>query len=251
MPMAASAGSNVNLLDQFVKQQGVAVWGENDEPEEFLLSLLPPHELIIHVEHCLHTRPSRTGSLRGSAQMYMDQSQLLEAALKPLQGGGSVTVVANDRARAPDINSEVIQPAAAAASSSSRPGSRPCSATSNRSSRLPASPLQPLWSEQRDSQCRSRHVALPPWPRIGAFEVAFTLYNRDLDQSYGPFLVYSKLQSRLWPSPPKLYKNIHRQLQDFLKKDEGATNLHGVRPPSHHTHAYHAGIRERPRGWGQ
>ena len=90
----------MNLLDQFVKQQGVAVWGENDEPEEFLLSLLPPHELIIHVEHCLHTRPSRTGSLRGSAQMYMDQSQLLEAALKPLQGGGSVTVVANDRARA-------------------------------------------------------------------------------------------------------------------------------------------------------
>ena len=110
-----------SALDNFVKQQGVAVWGD-DEDGAALLGLLPPHELIIHVEHCVATRPSRTGSLSGSSQKYAEMFACLQAALKPLEGQGGLTVVTNERTQATAEGAEALPPAA---SSTGTPGTQP------------------------------------------------------------------------------------------------------------------------------
>merc|ERR1719450_589193 len=57
------------------------------------------------------------------------------------------------------------------------------------------------------------------WPRIGAFEVCFTLRNRTCGASYGPHPVYSKLQTGRWPLHTKLVQRLDEKLQELLKDD--------------------------------
>merc|ERR1711939_181632 len=81
------------LLGQFARQKGLATF-DDDATEELRLPL-EHHELVVHVEHCTALRPSRTGSLRGSAQKYVDHFSQVEDVLRPLSGAGIITVLAN------------------------------------------------------------------------------------------------------------------------------------------------------------
>ena len=207
--VSAESGSTSNLLTQFMKTKGCKTIGDDDDVEE-LMQLLAAHELIIHVEHCITRRPSRTGSLRGSAEKYEQHFSDLQAAMGPLQGAGRLSVLANHQDHAPVSSSLAMGALSPVPKAPKRPGS------ANPAMRRTA-PLQNLWVQEGGA---SQRVGCRSFPGIGAFEVAYTLRNTETGASYGPELVYSKLLSRQWPNPGKLRKTIGHSLQPLLKKDQ-------------------------------
>lgn len=61
-------------------------------------------------------------------------------------------------------------------------------------------------------------------PRVGAFEVSFTLIDiRNNGQSHGPLLVFSKLGERCWPSPSKLGAQIQAAVFQFERESQGVS----------------------------
>ena len=222
--VSAESGSTSNLLTQFMKTKGCKTIGDDDDVEE-LMQLLAAHELIIHVEHCITRRPSRTGSLRGSAEKYEQHFSDLQAAMGPLQGAGRLSVLANHQDHAPVSSSLAMGALSPVPKAPKRPGS------ANPAMRRTA-PLQPLWVQEGGA---SQRVGCRSFPGIGAFEVAYTLRNTETGASYGPELVYSKLLSRQWPNPGKLRKTIGHSLQPLLKKDQSNSafqQAHNRPPPS-------------------
>jgi len=199
-----------NLLDQFARQKGLATFG--DEEQEELRLPLEHHELIIHVEHCTALRPSRTGSLRGSAEKYVDHFSQIEGALSELRGEGAISVLAN-------VNEEDSAERGAAQQPQQQRPSRPQSAGVIRSSPRPPSPLRQRWPEQLQ-QLQQLPNSKTSWPRIGAFEVTLTLHNTKSKARHGPCPVYSKLLTGVWPKHAKLRTRCGSILQELLKKDE-------------------------------
>jgi len=194
------------LLDKFAKQKGLATFDDEEEEQQQLRVPQAHHELHLHVEYCTALRPSR--SLRGSTQKYVDKCEQLEELLLPLKGDGMLFILPNQQENA---GGSADRPHSSCANRVRLPA-RPASADHHM---RPSSPLKPVWPENSSSASNSS------WPRIGAFEVSFTLRNNLLKKVvYGPCLVYSKLQSGRWPLHTKLKSTIEQMLQEALAKDE-------------------------------
>ena len=74
------------LRVEFLKSRGVATFDDDAESVDPRRTLEPHHELVVVVEYCTAPRPSRIGSLRGSAEKYTNCFALLDEALQPLKG---------------------------------------------------------------------------------------------------------------------------------------------------------------------
>lgn len=141
--------------------------------------MLERHELHVHVEYCTAKRPSRTGSLRGSAATYVERFQQLNELFTSMAGDATLDMAPNDPAHLGAL----------------APGRRPMPAAGT--ARLPLQAA--AWPDQSwDSKTKQS------WPRLGAFEVSLTLKNTQSGKCYGPRPVYSKLETRSWPLLLKL-----------------------------------------------
>ena len=199
MVSGASRMHDSSLLDAFAKQKGMCTIDDADlEPKR--LSLQQHHELSVAVEYCVAARPSKLGSLRGSSEKYESMYDSLEMALDELRGGGGISL---RKASPSEVN--------AAANSASR-GALP-----------PVTPVRPKSAAARLGSSVKPEDATP---RIGSFEVLFTLVNCHTGHTYGPMQVHSKLQTRQWPLMQKLRQRIDMHLQHFLIKDIGHHQYH-------------------------
>lgn len=191
---------DTSLLDAFAKQKGMLT--VDDTEEEPRLCLLQHHELVVAVEHCTAVRPSKVGSLRGTNEKYTSTFSNLDGAMRELVGEGSclvrkktvgeclATLLAERRGLMGTSKSAAPLPARPQSASATLRGGGASSATSD------------------------EH-----FPRIGSFEIAFSLVNRVTGNTYGPFEVHSKLQTRRWPLLEKLRQRVDAQLQLFLATD--------------------------------
>jgi len=195
-----------SLLEQFAKQKGLATFDDEEEEEQQLFPQ-SQHEIVVHVEYCTALRPSRTGSLRGSSQKYIDHFSQLEDVFAPLRGDGELRVVANQK-----------QHAAPAASRTAAATKRPSSAATHRTVdaslgvNTSAARLMATDSEGGDGGRL--------WPRIGAFEVSLTLRNTQSGRTHGPALIHSKLETGRWPLHAKVRGRFLGVLNEMLKADE-------------------------------
>jgi len=188
-----------SLLDAFAKQKGMACIDDVDaEPER--LSLQSHHELVVAVEFCVAPRPSKLGSLRGSSEKYVSMFDALQEPLDELRGEGMVTL----RKASP---TEVMAATLAAV----------------RGVVQAATPTRPASANAR---LRSGGPVDDVAPRIGSFEVLFTLINCQSGAKYGPIQVHSKLHTRRWPLFDKLRQRLDAHLQQFLAKDTGHYEFH-------------------------
>ena len=219
---ASSPSNNDSVRDAVMKSKGLNMIDDLDAEEEPLLELQQHHELVIIVELCEATRPSKLGSLKGSHAKYEEEFSRLEGELSAaLAGAGSIRM----EKWAPGMQNAVPQNLGPPppASSSSRP-SRPQSAGASRMSSRPQSAASRPSAGLRamglaDGSERSG-------PRIGAFEVSYKLVNTTSGRQYGPVEIFSKIQTGHWPgAASKLVKRVQERLQGFLAADVGAGML--------------------------
>ena len=207
------AGVRSGLLNEFAKTKGLASF--DDEEEEPLRQLENQHQLNVHVEHCNCTRPSH--HLRGSREKYDQYFRELSSYLRKFEGAGEVVVKANQ----PEWSGVAAQPTARAtdmlAQSMKAKPKRPASAAATGG----RTPLQPM---ALPAGVADQFGFLTPqqgrWPRVGSFEVNYTLLNVKSKASYGPFLLSSKLMTERWPNEAKLHGHLQEHLQLLLKQDE-------------------------------
>ena len=207
--MGASPIRDQSLLDAFAKQKGMCCIDDaDDEPAH--LQMQQHHELSVAVEYCVAQRPSKLGSLRGSSAKYESMYDSLAEVLADLQGEGAITV---RKATPTEVN---------AADSAALRGMP-----------VPLTPTRP-----QSANARLRSTGTPEddsVPRMGSFEVLFTLYNRQSGQKYGPIQIHSKLQTRQWPLMQKLRQRLDVHLQQFLGKDVGHHQFYQARPSDRHS----------------
>ena len=207
------AGVRSGLLNEFAKTKGLASF--DDEEEEPLRQLENQHQLNVHVEHCNCTRPSH--HLRGSREKYDQYFRELSSYLRKFEGAGEVVVKANQ----PEWSGVAAQPTTRAtdmlAQSMKAKPKRPASAAATGG----RTPLQPM---ALPAGVADQFGFLTPqqgrWPRVGSFEVNYTLLNVKSKASYGPFLLSSKLMTERWPNEAKLHGHLQEHLQLLLKQDE-------------------------------
>ena len=206
------AGVRSGLLNEFAKTKGLASF--DDEEEEPLRQLENQHQLNVHVEHCNCTRPSH--HLRGSREKYDQYFRELSSYLRKFEGAGEVVVKANQ----PEWSGVAAQPTTRAtdmlAQSMKAKPKRPASAAATGG----RTPLQPM---ALPAGVADQFGFLTPqqgrWPRVGSFEVNYTLLNVKSKASYGPFLLSSKLMTERWPNEAKLHGHLQEHLQLLLKQD--------------------------------
>ena len=201
------------LLSEFTKSKGLASF--DDEEEEPLRQLEDQHQLSIHVEHCDCIRPSH--HLRGSRGKYTQYFTDVSVYMQKFEGAGEVVVKANQ----PEWSGlPQAQPAAQAtdmlAQSMQAKPKRPASAAPSG-----RTPLQPM---ALPGGVGDQFGFLTPqqgrWPRVGSFEVNYTLLNVKSKASYGPYLLSSKLMTERWPNEAKVHGHLQDHLQLLLKQDE-------------------------------
>lgn len=201
------------LLSEFTKSKGLASF--DDEEEEPLRQLEDQHQLSIHVEHCDCIRPSH--HLRGSRGKYTQYFADVSVYMQKFEGAGEVVVKANQ----PEWSGlPQAQPAAQAtdmlAQSMQTKPKRPASAAPSG-----RTPLQPM---ALPGGVGDQFGFLTPqqgrWPRVGSFEVNYTLLNVKSKASYGPYLLSSKLMTERWPNEAKVHGHLQDHLQLLLKQDE-------------------------------
>ena len=201
------------LLSEFTKSKGLASF--DDEEEEPLRQLEDQHQLSIHVEHCDCIRPSH--HLRGSRGKYTQYFADVSVYMQKFEGAGEVVVKANQ----PEWSGlPQAQPAAQAtdmlAQSMQAKPKRPASAAPSG-----RTPLQPM---ALPGGVGDQFGFLTPqqgrWPRVGSFEVNYTLLNVKSKASYGPYLLSSKLMTERWPNEAKVHGHLQDHLQLLLKQDE-------------------------------
>lgn len=201
------------LLSEFTKSKGLASF--DDEEEEPLRQLEDQHQLSIHVEHCDCIRPSH--HLRGSRGKYTQYFADVSVYMQKFEGAGEVVVKAN---QAEWSGLPQAQPAAQAtdmlAQSMQAKPKRPASAAPSG-----RTPLQPM---ALPGGVGDQFGFLTPqqgrWPRVGSFEVNYTLLNVKSKASYGPYLLSSKLMTERWPNEAKVHGHLQDHLQLLLKQDE-------------------------------
>ena len=222
MAEASSPSNDSAVRDAVMKSKGLSMIDDLDAEEEPLLQLQQHHELVIIVELCEATRPSKLGSLKGSHAKYEEEFSRLEGELSAaLAGDGSIRM----EKWAPGMQNAVPQNLGPPLppSSSSRP-SRPQSAGASRMSSRPQSAASRPSAGLRamglaDGSERSG-------PRIGAFEVSYKLVNTTSGRQYGPVEIFSKIQTGRWPGAGSLLvKRVQERLQGFLAADVGAGML--------------------------
>ena len=191
------------LLSEFAKKKGLS--SLDDEDVEPLRELEAQHQLSVHIEHCNCIRPSH--HLRGSKEKYVTYFKQIEAAMQFLAGAGEVAVLSNQ----PEWSGQA--PAEPVVASPSARKTRPASAG-------PASQRTPLQPRAVGDQYGLASAPQGRWPRVGSFEVCYSLINIKSKASYGPFLLFSKLQSERWPAEAKLSARLREHLQVLLKQDE-------------------------------
>ncbi len=198
--------SRAEVMDAVLKSKGMRGMDDLDRAEEEpLLELQQHHEILVVIELCEAARPSKLGSLKGSHAKYEEHYQRMESIFDEVRGQGEVRL---KKWEAPP----------GAASTPSRPQSAQSQYT-----RL---------ARQAGMAVEQQRVA----PRIGAFEVSFSLRNTTSNAKYPTIPLFSKLDSGHWPgSATRLANRIRQELQPFLKTDLGSHSLHahvsGARPP--------------------
>jgi hypothetical protein len=207
------AGVRSGLLSEFTKSKGLASF--DDEEEEPLRQLEDQHQLSVHVEHCDCIRPSH--HLRGSREKYTQYYADVSVYMQKFEGAGEVVVKANQ----PEWSGlPTAQPATQAAdmlaqSMQAKPKRPASAAPSGRT------PLQPM---ALPGGLGDQFGFLTPqqgrWPRVGSFEVNYTLLNVKSKASYGPYLLSSKLMTERWPNEAKVHGHLQEHLQLLLKQDE-------------------------------
>lgn len=194
--------SRSDALDAVLKASGRVKTLSDLEEEEQLLTLEACHELIVTVEFCNATRPSKLGSLKGSHAKYEEEFHRIEDALTVARGLGVLSV----REWAADCSSP---------SSTARPRLEPAHSSCSSAQRL----------------ARQMGLSVDPRPRtaprIGSFEVSFELRNQETNAVYGPVEVFSKIKSGHWPGSNRmLLRRVQEALQIFLQKDQGHSVAH-------------------------
>ena len=196
------------LLSEFTKGKGLASF--DDEEEEPLRELEDQHQLAIHVEHCDCVRPSH--HLRGSKEKYSQYFKDVSVYMQKFEGAGEVVVKANNRewselptAQPSQGSMEAMEDADMAQTMQATPKRPASAAPPNR---------KPLQSMSLHAEDGGR------WPRIGSFEVNYTLINVKSRASYGPYLASSKLHTGRWPNEVKVHSLLQKHLQLLLKQDE-------------------------------
>ena len=207
------AGVRSGLLSEFTKSKGLASF--DDDEEEPLRQLEDQHQLSVHVEHCDCIRPSH--HLRGSREKYTQYYADVSVYMQKFEGAGEVVVKANQ----PEWSGlPTAQPATQAAdmlaqSMQAKPKRPASAAPSGRT------PLQPM---ALPGGLGDQFGFLTPqqgrWPRVGSFEVNYTLLNVKSKASYGPYLLSSKLMTERWPNEAKVHGHLQEHLQLLLKQDE-------------------------------
>ena len=221
-----SSPANGAVLDAVMKSKGLSMVDDLDQEEEPLLQLQQHHELVIIVELCEATRPSKLGSLKGSHAKYEEEFSRLESELTAaLAGDGTIRMVKWEPGMQNATPMNLGAPAPP--SSSSRP-SRPQSAGASRMSSRPQSASTTRGAAERlRGQLGLSDPSERTGPRIGAFEVSYKLVNTNSGRQYGPVEIFSKIQTGHWPgAASKLVKRVQERLQGFLAADVGAGMLY-------------------------
>ena len=202
------------LLSEFTKGKGLASF--DDEEEEPLRELEDHHQLSIHVEHCDCVRPSH--HLRGSRAKYTQYFKDVSVYMQKFEGAGEVAVMANQPEWSGLPTAQpAMQAAGMLAESMQEKPKRPASAAPGGQ----RTPLQPM---ALPGGLGDQYGFLTPpqgrWPRVGSFEVNYTLLNVKSKANYGPYLLSSKLVTERWPNEAKLQSHLQEHLQLLLKQDE-------------------------------
>ena len=236
MPAENSSPSQGNVIDAVMKSKGLNLIDDLEADDEPLLQLQQHHELVIIVELCEATRPSKLGSLKGSHEKYEDEFSRLEGVLSELTGSGSIRL----EKWTPGMQMAPAMPMPPP--SSSRP-SRPQSAGASRAQSRPQSASHLGRGAGAAAQARSLGLNNPErqQPRIGAFEVSYKLVNTTSRREYGPVEIFSKIQTGHWPgAASKLVNRVQERLQGFLAADVGdgmlfqhVSRCTPAQPPSH------------------
>ena len=218
--MVAAAASPIDrssALDSMLKSKNIGTIDDLDAPEEEpLLELQTNHNLIVIVEMCQATRPSKLGSLKGSHEKYVDELGRLTSTVESLKGAGAVEVIEWKPGDPIVPSSSSFSPPQPPAGGGATPGRR----------------SRPQSAGAMSSRPQSAHAMMrtylggPPeerqGPRIGSFEVSYKLVNTLSGKQYGPVEVFSKISSGCWPGASELMvKRIQEQLQGFLQVDMG------------------------------
>ena len=174
--------------------------------------------LIVAIEHCKAQRPSRNGSLRGCSEAYVHHTQSLREHIHKVLFPGLVNVKVV-------VNGGPL---------------------SSNAKKVPPKPLQwrapPKLSSVQASetlQTATRPLSMPTAPRIGAFEVELVLQapgkesGVDSMVTFGPSVVFSKLETGRWPLHDRLALQIHKHVELLLRKLE-ALQMQSPRQTPHH-----------------
>lgn len=202
MPAASSEGlhnsaSRAEVMSAVLRSKGMRGMDDLEAEGEPLLTLQAHHELVVVVELCCATRPSKLGSLKGSHAKYEEQFMRMEDVLGQVAEGGQLSV-------------QKWEPPAGAALESSRPA-RPQSAQ--------------LYARMQGLGATGAEERVAP--RIGAFEVSCHLRNTTSGTTYPSLSLFSKLESGCWPgSGTRMVNKARQDLQPYLEKDIGHQALH-------------------------
>lgn len=152
------------------------------------------YKFVLYIEHCVAVRPSqRIKSLSGSAERYAELKDQLDRGLSTCVAVMSAEVetqinqqlIKNDPTNATDEDGSVVWP------------------TMLGPSAIPRACIAPAPSRA--------------FPRIGAFEVAFSIVTKATGTVRGPFLLYSKLCNGNFPRCSYLISNLEKAVHVLLR----------------------------------